>query len=125
MKEYKGLAVTKRVRKVEDADVENVIERLRESAVIYVDVQDRASQAGDFVNVDLTGKYLNPTEAHEEEGLKSDGVTIELNAEGVQAEFNEALTDVKVGDVKEFRVVYPEDFTSQGWRARHLISRRR
>lgn len=114
LKDYKGLAVTKRVRKVEDTDIENVVERLRESAVNFVDVQDRVSQAGDFVKVDLTGKYLNPADTLEEEGLTSNDVVIELNAEGVQAEFNDALTGVKADEVKEFRVAYPEDFTSKG-----------
>ena len=114
LKEYKGLEVTKQLRIVEDKDVDAIIERFRESTAKFVDVAERAAQASDFVTVDLTGTYLNPTAPHEEEGLKSDGVTIELNAEGVQAEFNEALTGVKVDDVKEFRVVYPEDFTSEG-----------
>ncbi len=114
LKDYKGIAVTKQLRIVEDKDVDAIIERFRESTAKFVDVAERAAQAGDFVTVDLTGTYLNPTAPHEEEGLKSEGVTIELNAEGVQAEFNEALTSVNVADVKEFRVVYPEDFTSEG-----------
>jgi trigger factor len=91
-----------------------VIERFREATAKFVDVADRASQSGDFVNVDLVGKYLDPKEPYEEEGLKSEGVVIELDGEGVQAEFSEALTGLNVGDVKEFRVVYPEDFTSAG-----------
>ncbi|NOT61660.1 MAG: trigger factor [Acidobacteria bacterium] len=114
LKDYKGLAVTKQLRVVEEKDVDAIIERFRETTAKFVDVMERAAQAGDFVTVDLVGKYLDPKEPHEEEGLKSDGVVIELNAEGVQAEFNEALTGVKAEDVKEFRVIYPEDFTSTG-----------
>ena len=114
LNDYKGLQVTKRVRQILDKDIDDVVERYREATAKYVDVPDRASQSADFVNVNLTGKYLNPTVPHEEEGLTSDGVTIELDAEGVQAEFNESLTGVKPGEIREFRVVYPEDFTSKG-----------
>ncbi len=46
--------------------------------------------------------------------MRADDVQIELGGEGVQSEFNEGLTGVKAGDVREFRVSYPEDFSSKG-----------
>ncbi|HYE74180.1 MAG TPA: trigger factor, partial [Blastocatellia bacterium] len=114
LKEYKNIKATKRVAKITDENVDHVIEQMRQGAAQLVPVEDRPSQAGDFVSVNLVGRYVIATEAHEQEELKADDVVIELGAEGVQPEFDENLRGVQSGDVKEFRVSYPEDFTSKG-----------
>lgn len=111
LQDYKGFKAIKRVRQVTDADVEQILNRWRENSAEFVTVEDRASQTGDFVSVNLTGKYV---ETSEEEDLKAEDLQIELGAEGVQQEFNENLTGVKESDVREFRVVYPADFSSPG-----------
>jgi trigger factor len=111
LKEYKGLKLTKRVATVADEDVEHALDHLRQSAAEFVPVEDRPSRDGDFVSVNLVGKYVEPPE---EEDLKSDDVQIEIGANNVQPEFNENLRDVKAGDVREFRVKYPENFSAEG-----------
>ena len=111
LKEYKGLKLTRRVERVSDEDVEGLLENFRQSASEFVPVEDRPSQDGDFVSVNLVGKYIEPPE---EEDLKSDDVQIEIGASNVQAEFNENLRGVKANDLREFRVKYPDDFSSPG-----------
>jgi trigger factor len=111
LKEYKGLKLTKRVAQVTDHDVEHTLEHLRQSASEFVPVEDRPSQEGDFVSINLVGKYVEPPE---EEELKSDDVQVEIGAKNVQPEFDENLRGVKAGDVREFRVEYPENFSSEG-----------
>jgi trigger factor len=111
LKEYKGLSAVKRIARITDQDVEGVLGRFQQSAAEFVPVEDRPSQDGDFVSVNLVGKYIEP---QEEEDLKSDDVQIEIGSENVQPEFNEALRGVKAGEVREFRVKYPEDFSSKG-----------
>ncbi len=111
LKEYKGLKATKRVMLVSDEDVEKTLQSWRERAAQLVPVEDRPSQMGDVVAVNLAGKYVEP---REEEDLKAEDVPIELGAAGTHETFNENLTGVKAGDVREFRVAYPEDFTSSG-----------
>ena len=111
LKSYDGVKVTKRVARVTDEVVERTMQELRAQAAQLVPVEDRASQTGDFVSINLVGKYVDPPE---EEDLKTEDLVIELGAEGVQAEFNDNLTGVKEGDVKEFTVKYPEDFPSKG-----------
>ncbi|HEX4945089.1 MAG TPA: trigger factor [Blastocatellia bacterium] len=111
LKDYKGLRLTKRIAQVTDEGVEQVIEELRNNAAQLVPVEDRPSQAGDFVSVNLVGKYIEP---EQEEEVKSDDLMIELGAEGVHPEFNENLTGVKEGDVREFTVKYADDFPSEG-----------
>jgi trigger factor len=111
LKEYKGLKLTKRVATVADEEVGHALEHLRQSAAEFVPVEDRPSHDGDFVSVNLVGKYVEPPE---EEDLKSDDVQVEIGANNVQPEFSENLRGVKAGDVREFRVEYPEDFSAEG-----------
>ncbi len=114
LKEYKGIKITKQLAPVTDEDVEKAINSLRENAVEFVPVEDRPSKDGDFVSVNLVGKFVDPQTEHEKEDLKADGVEIEIGAESTQPEFTENLRDVKPDDVREFRVAYPEDFSSKG-----------
>lgn len=111
LKPYIGLKLTKQVVKVTDQTIEDLIENLRNSAAQLVPVEDRPSETGDTVAVNLIGKYVEPAEP---EDLKADDVSIELGADGVQVEFNENLTGVRADDSRTFRVVYPTDFTSPG-----------
>ncbi len=111
LKEYKGVKLTRRVARVTDENVESVLERFRQSAAEFVPVEDRPSQDGDFVSVNVVGKYIEPPE---EEDLKADDVQIEIGGQSVQPEFSENLRGVKAGDVREFRVIYPENFSSEG-----------
>ncbi len=120
LKEYKGLKATKRVAKVTDEDVERVIERWRENEADLVPVEDRSSQDGDIVSVNLVGKYLDPQAEHEKEDLKADGMEVEIGGEASLPEFTENLRGVKPDDVKEFRVAYPEDFSSKGLAGRTI-----
>jgi trigger factor len=110
LKEYKGMRLTKRIGVVRDKDVEKVIENARLSAAEFVPVEDRPSRMGDFVSVNLTGKYVEP---QEDEDLKPEEAQVELGGSGVLKEFNENLLGVKAGDVRDFRIAYPEDFTRQ------------
>lgn len=111
LKEYKGLKVTKSVTLVSDDDVEKTLQSWRESAAELVTIEDRPSQIGDLISANLIGKYIEP---EGREDIKANDVQIELGASGVHEAFNENLTGVKAGDVREFRVVYPADFSSEG-----------
>ena len=111
LKTYKGLSLTKRVARVTDEGIDRVIADLRDNAAQLVPVEDRPSQTGDFVSVNLVGKYIDPIE---EEDLKTEDLVIELGGEGVHPDFNDNLTGVQDGDERQFTVKYPEDFQSQG-----------
>lgn len=111
LKDYKGIAVSRKTRPIMDEDVEKMIEALRETSATLLPVEDRPSRLGDTVTVSVDGKFLdNP----EEENIKSDEVEVSLGAEGVQQEFTDNLTGVKVDDEKTFVVAYPDDFSSKG-----------
>ena len=111
LKEYKGLETTRRMRPITDADVDRVIEGLRDSSASLQPVEDRASQVGDTVTINARGKFVDEPDAEE---IKVDDVEVVLGGPGVQQEFTDNLTGVKPDETKTFLVDYPQDFTSPG-----------
>jgi trigger factor len=109
--EYRGLEAARRVRPVTDDAIERVIENLREASASLQPVEDRASEEGDTVTVDVQGHYIEPPE---EEDINAEDIDVLLGGEGVLPDFNEQLTGVRADEVKTFTVVYPEDFNAKG-----------
>src|SRR5918911_1752460 len=109
--EYKGLEAARRTRPVNDEEVERVIENLREASASLQPVEDRASEEGDTVTVDIQGRYVEPPS---DEDINVEDVDIVLGGEGVLPAFNENLTGVRADEVKTFTVAYPPDFSAKG-----------
>jgi trigger factor len=109
--QYRGLEATRSTRPVADADVERVIEGLREASASLQPVEDRASETGDTVTVNFHGTF---TATPEDEPINVEEVDVVLGGEGVQQEFTDNLTGVRADEVKTFTVNYPEDFSSKG-----------
>ena len=109
--QYKDLELTRRVRPVTDEDVAEVINNLRESSASLAPIEERASQDGDTVTVNFSGRYIKPPD---QEDIKAEDVDVVLGGEGVLPIFSENLTGVREGDERTFTVAYPEDFSSKG-----------
>ena len=108
MPKYEGLEVTRRVRPVEDGEVEDLIaNRLnQEAALIPV---DRASEIGDTVIADLEGTFDDDPNG---EPIKADNLEVVLGDEVIEKAFTENLVGVKEDDEKDFSVSYPAEFSS-------------
>lgn len=117
LKDYKGVEVTRQTRPVSDADVDEMLQALRESSASMQPVEDRAAAVGDTVTVNVVGKFVD---REGEEDIKADDVEVTLGAERVQPEFTDNLTGVKADDEKTFIVDYPEDFNSKGLAGRKV-----
>ncbi|PTL77633.1 trigger factor [Vitiosangium sp. GDMCC 1.1324] len=106
-KDYQGLPLTRAETKVEDKEVDDRLEQLRQSMARLEPVEGRdVAQAGDFATVD----YSATVEGKEFPGSKADGVTVEL-APGELVESNvAALEGTKVGDAKELDYAFPADY---------------
>jgi trigger factor len=114
---YKGIAATRRVRRVTDEDVTGMIEGLREVSASLQPVEERGAQLGDTVSVDFVGKFLDRPE---DEDINVKEVDVVLGGESVQQEFSDNLLGVKADDERTFTVDYPEDFTSKGLAGRKV-----
>src|SRR5215813_11114248 len=107
LEQYKGLEAVRRTRPVTDADVDKMIEGLREASASLQPVEDRGAEIGDTVTINVLGKFVDEPEAEE---IKADDVEVVLGGEGVQPEFTENLQGANPDDKKTFLVSYPEDF---------------
>ena len=106
---YKGIEVNRRKRPITDADVDRMIEGIRDSSASLQPVEDRASELGDTVTVNARGNYVDDPE---EEEIKVDDVEVVIGGPGVQKEFTENLTGVRPEETRTFTVEYPADFTT-------------
>lgn len=109
--DYKGIEVNRRKRPITDADVDRMVDNLRESLASLQPVEDRASELGDTVTVNARGNFVDEPE---EEDIKVDDVEVVLGGPGVQEEFTENLTGVRPDESRTFQVEYPADFSSAG-----------
>jgi trigger factor len=109
--DYKGLEVNRRKRPITDADVDRMIDNLRDSSASLQPVENRASELGDTVTVNARGNFV---EEPEEEEIKVEDVEVVLGGPGVQKEFTENLTGVRADESRTFQVEYPADFSSPG-----------
>jgi trigger factor len=117
LKEYKGLKAVKRVARVTEEDIDRAINQLREGAAQLVPVEDRPAADGDYVSVNLVGKQVEPVA---EEDVRADDMVVVIGAAGVHPRFSNNLRGVKAGDVRQFRVNYPEDFHDRNFAGKTL-----
>jgi len=108
---YKGLEAARRTRPITDADVDRMIDSLRDSSASLQPVEDRASELGDTVTINARGKLVDEPEAEE---IKVDDVEVVLGGPGVMEEFTENLTGVRPDESRTFVVSYPENYNSKG-----------
>jgi trigger factor len=117
---YKELPLTKRIYKVRDEDIDNVIERYRQAQAELVPVEDRPSQNGDIVTVNLNGKAEVKDDAPSVQDITQEDLEIEVGATTVLKGFTEGLTGVRPGDRKTFEVDYPDDYKPEKYAGRRV-----
>jgi trigger factor len=107
---YDDIEVVRRVKPVEDSQVEDLIaERLQKESAL-IPVEGRASEMGDTVIADLEGKFDDQPDG---EPIKADDLEIVLGDVVIESAFTENLVGVSQDDEKEFTVSYPETFSSE------------
>src|SRR5688572_2285724 len=106
---YEGLEVTRRVKPVEDGEIEDLIaNRLNQEAAL-IPVEGRASEIGDTVIADLEGTFDDDPNG---EPIKADNLEVILGDEVIEKAFTENLVGVSEDEEKRFTVAYPADFSS-------------
>ena len=109
MPEYKGIAVARRVKPVEDTEIDDLIKHKLEQEAALIPVEGRTSENGDTVIVDLEGRFADDPEG---DPIKADDLEVKLGDEVIEKAFTENLVGVGQDDEKEFTVTYPADFSS-------------
>ncbi|BAO43656.1 trigger factor [Thiolapillus brandeum] len=105
LSDLSSLEIKRPVTEVTDADVDRMIEKLREQRTEWIDV-DRGAQDGDRVTMDFTG--IMDGEAFE--GGSAEDIPLVLGSGTMIPGFEDGLVGVKAGDRKTLELKFPEDY---------------
>ena len=104
---YKGIEVERLIAKVTQEQIDQEIERIRENQAQMAPVEeDRPLKNGDFADIDFEGFLKGEAFA----GGKADGHQLELGSGMFIPGFEDQLIDAKVGENKEVKVTFPENY---------------
>lgn len=115
VKDYKSIKVKKEDVKVDDKDVEAVLDDMKKHGTTYKDV-DRAAKKGDRVEVDFEGfDGDKPVE-----NTKSANHPIIIGENSLIPGFEENLIGMKRGEKKEFDITFPENYVKADFQGKKL-----
>ena len=106
--ELKGvdeLAVTRPVAEVSEADVDAMVQNLREQRPRF-DAVERAAREGDRVTMDFEGQV----DGAPFEGGKGDGVAVLLGGGRMLKDFEAGIAGMQAGERRQVDVPYPADY---------------
>jgi trigger factor len=108
---YRGLRIADPKVEVADADIDAMIDRLREQGSVYRPVTDRGLEEGDFalINIASSGEGIEPT---------SDAGHFQLGEETPMTELHDALRGKKPGETASFDKTYGDDATKEEFRGK-------
>src|SRR5512146_2613154 len=121
VKDWKGYPLVRRVRPVEEAAIDAMLEQLREESAVFVDV-DRPAGPGDVLlldsqRLDANGRRLA--------GTRSKGARIQLGAPELLPDLEKGLTGAEAGQERTIAVTYPGDFRQEelaGQTVRYMVN---
>ncbi len=113
LRDYKGIEIDDPKIEVNDADVDNMIERLREQASSYRVENDRELQEGDFAMVEITTAG---------EGIPQETRSghLQLGEETPLPELHDGLRGKKPGETIAFDHAYGEDANNEQFRGKTI-----
>jgi trigger factor len=106
--QYKGLEVGRREPAVEEAQINEEIERLRDR-LATLETVERAADTGDHVVID----YVGSVDGTEFEGGTGRDQLLELGSGRLIPGFEEQLTGAEAGDERTVKVTFPDDYGAE------------
>ncbi len=121
VKDWKGYPLVRRVRVVEEAAIDAMVNQLLEESAVFVDVE-RPAGPGDVLlldsqRLDANGRRLS--------GTRSKGARIQLGAPELLPDLAKGLAGAEAGQERTIAVTYPADFRQAdlaGQTARFLVN---
>src|SRR5437870_2821082 len=113
LREYRGIEIDEPKIEVNESDVENMIERLREQASSYRVETERSLEDGDFAMIDIStsGEGINP---------ETRSGHFRVGEETPMPELHDALRGKKAGDTSSFDKSYGEDAPNEKFRGQTI-----
>src|SRR5262249_51682906 len=89
---YDGIEVTRRVKPVENGEIEDLIANRLQQQQALIPIDDRPSEIGDTVIADLEGKFDDDPDG---EPIKADDLEVKLGDEVIEKSFTDNLLGVR------------------------------
>jgi trigger factor len=91
-----------------EAQVDKVVEEMRERAATFVPVEGHAAKDGDFALIKLSGMPEGGGDP-----VEADNIMCHIGAEETLESFTENLRGANPGETKKFQSQYPDDYPDQ------------
>lgn len=114
--DFSSVSVEKPQSDITDADVDTMIETLREQRGAFEEVS-RPAETGDRVNIDFKG--LKDGEAFE--GGTAEGQNLELGSGQMIPGFEDGIVGMSAGEEKNIDVTFPEDYQSEDLKGQAVV----
>ena len=114
---YKGIAVTKKIKEVTDADIDAEVEKVRERNSRMVTVEDRKAENGDTAVIDFDGSVDDAPFA----GGKAENYSLELGSGQFIPGFEEQVVGHATGDEFDVDVKFPEDYGAKDLAGKNAV----
>lgn len=115
--EYKGVEVTRTIRKVSSESVDAHIEQERKRVARSVDVTDRALENGDTAELDYSGsvdgeKFAGGTAEHQ---------TLVIGSGQFIPGFEEQMVGMQIGEERDLNVTFPEEYHAEELKGKDAV----
>ena len=114
---YKGVAVEKTVYEVSEEDVEKEVNQMAERNSRMVTVEGRNAEMGDVAVIDFVGSV----DGVEFDGGKAENHELELGSGSFIPGFEDQVAGMKVEEVKDVKVTFPEEYFSKDLAGKEAI----
>lgn len=110
---FDAVEVEKPATEITDADVDKMIEQLREQRATF-EVAERAAASGDRVNIN----YAGTVDGEAFEGGTADGQQLVLGSGQMIPGFEDGIVGLSAGEQKTIDVTFPEDYQAEELRGK-------
>lgn len=118
LEQYKGITIEKsQPQAVEEKDIDNELQRLRERNSRIIEVSDRPVADGDEVNLDYCGKV----DGVAFEGGTAEKQTLVIGSHTFIEGFEEQLIGMNIGETKDINVTFPEEYHAEELKGKPAI----
>ena len=105
--DFSKLKISKKVAKVEDADVLKALEDIAKNDAKSEPIKTkRAAKSGDIVIINFDGSV----DGERKDGMKAESFSLELGSKSFIGDFEEQIVGKKIGDHFDVNVTFPADY---------------
>jgi len=117
--DYKGVTVEDVRIEPTGAEVDGVLDRLREGHAEFHPIEGRAAAPGDFAVADVAGSFVEIlAPGQSPRTFRDEKLTLEVGNADSMPEINEALRGTLPGQTKSFRKTFPDDFPNEQFKGK-------